>query len=996
MYIGSLIDRHDFVFIQEHWLHEFELQRLLTCCGHDDANLVGISAMSPDAVAAGRPHGGCAIIARQGSGCSLAPIAVDSKRIFACVCELKCNIRFLLINVYMPCDGNDLTPFMDELHNLINLIECNDEIDHVIIGGDLNTDLKRNQSLRGAVLRGFCDRLDLRLCALNDSAQVEFTYHNDFSGAKSVIDHFIVSDNLYCGLVRYECLHDGDNLSDHLALSLCLRLPLPLPVGSNAASRSGNADVHCISHSRRRLAWHRATSQDIECYQYSVRQLLSQVVIPFDAVNCTRTNCEGHANLLTEYHDNLIATCIEAGQRTIPRVGQGNRKAGWAEHVGHHKAEAIFWNRLWVNSGGPVSGWVKDIRDSTRREYRRRAQWVSRNQERLRNERMAVALMNNRGRDFWGEVKRARGRPPRGVPCVDGKEGEEACEHFGAKYKDLYNSVGYDQNALEQIMAEVERRIQNSCATGACYDSHEISVQDVVLALNKLKRSKSDSNDLMKSDHLIKAPRELLVHLSLLLQSLLRHNTCPSAMLLAILVPIPKSQRKSLSDGNNYRSIAISSLIGKIFDHIVLRKHANALSTSWLQFGFKAKHCTTQCTFVLEEVVDHYLRGQSSAHVVLLDATKAFDRVDFLKLFRLLLSRNLCALTIQLLISLYVRQSMRVKWNGSISQPFSISNGVRQGGVLSPVLFCLYMDILLDRLQRLGRGAHIGDLFMGAVGYADDLALIATSVSAMDEMLALCEQFAGEFSVKFNCTKSQSLFFSDVASRHADAPLFSLNGEPIPQVKSAVHLGTSIGYGSDDINLKKAAIDMAVAANKVRCAFGNTPLAVRMRLFRTYCCSFYGSPLWSLSKIEQLSICWRRSLRGLLGLPARTHRWLIPLVVRMPPPDIELPWRFAKFWKSCRLSPNPVVQTCTSLCLVSSTNAASNLRYVMAGVLRGESDIDSDIAGLMQREWEGYLANDRSVQVALASELIDIISGNLILENFTVFEAKMFLHRTVT
>ena len=241
-------------------------------------------------------------------------------------------------------------------------------------------------------------------------------------------------------------------------------------------------------------------------------------------------------------------------------------------------------------------------------------------------------------------------------------------------------------------------------------------------------------------------------------------------MLLSVLVPIPKSQRKSLSDSNNYRSIAISSLIGKIFDHIILRKHAQVLSTSWLQFGFKAKHSTTQCTFVLEEVVDHYLRGQSSTHVVLLDATKAFDRVDFLKLFGLLLDRNLCALTIQLLISLYVRQSMSVKWNGFLSNPFSISNGVKQGGVLSPVLFCLYMDVLLDRLQLLGRGAHIGELFSRALGYADDLALIATSVSAMDEMLALCERFAGEFSLKFNGSKSQSLFFSAAGSRAVVAP----------------------------------------------------------------------------------------------------------------------------------------------------------------------------------------------------------------------------------
>ena len=386
MYIGSLVDRHDIVFIQEHWLHEFELQRLLTCCDHADTNIIGISAMNPDAVAIGRPHGGCAIIVKSGSRCNLTPIAVDSKRICACICELNSNIRFLLINVYMPCDGGDISPFVDELQKLISLIECHDEINHVIIGGDLNTDLKRNQSLRGAVLGGFCDRFDLRLCDFSDLAQVEFTYLNDFSGASSTIDHFIVSDNLFADLIRYESLHDGDNISDHLALSLCMRLPSP----ATFASHNGAAGMTGTPPARRRLAWHRASHQDIERYQDRVRLLLSQIAIPQEAITCTRTSCEQHCHMLTEYHDSLIASCIEAAQCIIPRVGKRKRKAGWTQHVGHHKADAIFWNRLWLDSGSPDSGWVKEIRDGTRREYRRRARWVGRNQERLRDERMAV------------------------------------------------------------------------------------------------------------------------------------------------------------------------------------------------------------------------------------------------------------------------------------------------------------------------------------------------------------------------------------------------------------------------------------------------------------------------------------------------------------------------------------------------------------------------------------------------------------------------------
>ncbi len=98
--------------------------------------------------------------------------------------------------------------------------------------------------------------------------------------------------------------------------------------------------------------------------------------------------------------------------------------------------------------------------------------------------------------------------------------------------------------------------------------------------------------------------------------------------------------------------------------------------------------------------------------------------------------------------------------NSSLSDSFFVSNGVCQGGVLSPLLFTVYLDDLLSTLRVQGIGCHWDSLLAGAVCYADDLALLAPSPSALHVMLRSCEQFACGHGLKFNPLKSQLIRFS--------------------------------------------------------------------------------------------------------------------------------------------------------------------------------------------------------------------------------------------
>ncbi len=105
------------------------------------------------------------------------------------------------------------------------------------------------------------------------------------------------------------------------------------------------------------------------------------------------------------------------------------------------------------------------------------------------------------------------------------------------------------------------------------------------------------------------------------------------------------------------------------------------------------------------------------------DATKAFDRVKHDKLFELLIERKIPELALRALLDMYQRQKMITVWSGEFSRLLGTSHEIRQGGIVSPVLFCVYMDTLMKRLESEGYGSWIGSHYFGSVGYADDLKL---------------------------------------------------------------------------------------------------------------------------------------------------------------------------------------------------------------------------------------------------------------------------------
>ena len=322
--------------------------------------------------------------------------------------------------------------------------------------------------------------------------------------------------------------------------------------------------------------------------------------------------------------------------------------------------------------------------------------------------------------------------------------------------------------------------------------NHLFSWVDMLSALSKIQLGKASSG-LIKSQHILMASPKLAIHLNILYNGLLQHSYVPVDFLRGVITPVVKDKDGDLSVTTNYRPVALSNIFAQLLERLVLSKIEQFLYTDDLQFGFKKKHSTSHAVLVLKSCTDYFLKHGSGTYVTFLDCSKAFDKILHHGIFLKLILRGVPFCFISLLVYWYSNMECVCKWNDAISTSFKIPTGVKQGGILSPHLFIIYVDDLLKRLRSRGVGCHVLNTFLGAILFADDLCLMAPTRRAMQIMLNICQKFCEEFGLQFNSKKSKMLVFGRRHERLAKSVF--LNGEPIETVSEWRYLGLFVQSG---------------------------------------------------------------------------------------------------------------------------------------------------------------------------------------------------------
>lgn len=911
-YIKKLSMSHDLIFIQEHW----QLEENLNIFHKEIPSLTchGISAMDSSQLLTGRPHGGCAILWNSSLAGKIDKINTSSHRICAVTYTTK-DTKVLFVSVYMPTDTendksnvNIYNEVLAETSALLIETGC----DRTIFGGDYNTDFARLASLHTPRLCEFMRNESI----IEPSSEIDYTYFKDMDDGhkiRSWLDHFFVSDNMKNDVLSYGVLHHGDNLSDHCAIYLSIDLSVE-HISSTETTQSGNRDQ-----------WDKATSDQIRKYEDKVSSLLDKVHIPLEAINCPDRHCKDHKKHVDAFMNGIFDAVQSASKCSIPQSKSGGSKPvpGWNDHVRALRDESLFWHEIWHQCGEPHVGVVAQLHRSTRAKYHQIQKDIANQKKDISASKMADSLLSNKSRDLWTEVKKIN-NSTKSVPSqVDGKSTDsDIASVFAENYEQVYNSVSYDSQEMHNLQSTIESKIHSECCKGTCGCNHSVSTERVVEAVKLLKRGKSDG--ILYTDHLINGGLKLHTFISLLFTAMTRHGYCPPTLLASTIIPIPKNMRKSLNDSGNYRGIALNSPFSKLFEMTILCAHRDILSTSDLQFGYKKKLSTVSCTFVADEVIEHYLNGGANVHVMLLDASKAFDCVNYITLFNQLIDKGLCPTVIRIVLALHMFQSVCVRWNSEVSESFSVTNGVKQGGILSPVLFSVYTDSLLEELKKSGVGCHLYYTFAGALAYADDIILLCPTKSSLLHMLKIASDCAEKLSLKFNASKSQYIIFSNRNDNRNNSNNFIIfSGTKVESIDKGLHLGNIISMNSRVDSVRSAIHDLYHRTNVLLSRFSYCTPDTRYKLFKSYCVIAYGCPLWdhSHSIVNEFYTAWRKCVRRVWGLSNMTHCALLPGICMDRSIEHQMLSRSINFIKNSYSSENLLVKNAI-LCAMKGSNSA--------------------------------------------------------------------------
>ena len=848
----------------------------------------------------GRPKNGMFVAIPKKYRKSTTDVSPSSPRVQAIL--IRCNNRKLLvINSYFHQNTqnwenslSDLTNILISIKEVINKTDFND----LIWTGDINADFGRSTVFTD-LINSFINELDIQICW--NKFSVDYTHANEMNDITytSIIDHFFLSKTVSNSINNAGVLHLPENLSDHC--------PIYCKISGEINIDSEEIQNPCQTLNPK-PSWKKASPMEKSNYSHTLDDKLKRLTVPLCITECRDVHCtdENHKTMCDKFMLDILQCIEKSAYDELPvnsRNVKNSYKKGiprWNNDIEPFKENAHFWHGIWQSAGRPLNCQLHTIMKRTRNVYHLHIRKNRRMLDQIKKNDLLNCCIHGE-ENIFDKIRKSRKYHENLTTSIDGISGNDIPKHFAGIYKDLYNSVD-DQEQLRIVEEDVQADINNT----ALDHIDDITADVLTMSSMKLKPGKSDPILEISSECLINGPKSLFEKFSLILKAYLVHGHVSDFLLLSSLQPMIKDKLGDYSVSSNYRSIAISSLVMKLFDWVVILLYGDRLQLHDLQFSYQEHVSTSMCTWMIVETIEYFLRNKSDVYACTMDMSKAFDRGKHSALFEKLRLVSIPPVIIRFLMSIYRLQVANVRWNGAVSNHFKIRNGVKQGAVLSAILYCVYMNDLFNIMKRKRYGCWINGEYYGLIGYADTLFLLAPSESALQEMLRTCETYANDFNLIFstdtNPNKSKTKCIAFLQQRR-ELKKPKLCGNMLPWVDSVKHLGNTIenktnGILSQDIRVKRA--QFIQRCNEIIQELYFAHPRTKLQINCIYNTHFTGSVIWNLFSKEFTMIenTWNVSIRKIFNLHRETHRYFIEPVSGVAHIRFALFKRFLKFTTS--------------------------------------------------------------------------------------------------
>ena len=592
---------------------------------------------------------------------------------------------------------------------------------------------------------------------------------------------------------------------------------------------------------------------------------------------------------------------IEGNWKEMERMEEGSIEEEWENFRGRvlKSAEEVCGTRVLGVRARRNEWWDEEVKilveekkelyekqrnggEEDKRRYKEKSKEVKRmvkTKKKEADERLGKKLSESfkeNKKKFWCEVNRARKAKEEMGMEVRNKEGkligqkEEIKEIWIEHFSKLLNPQIEQEAELTTLGVE-------GMGEGSDLGERKIWRKEVERAVKMLKSGKAPGVDGITGEMLKRGGKSMIDWLQMLFEKCRREGRVPEDWKKSCVVPIYKG-KGDRRECKNYRGISLLSVVGKVYGRILVERirETTERKVGEEQGGFRrGKGCVDQ-VFALKQINEKYTESGKELYLAFMDLEKAYDSVDRAALWRVMEMYGVGGKLIKAVESMYEGGKACVRVCGEETPWFDVETGLRQGCVMSPWLFNIYMDGLMRELKVktklsgvvLGEGGERWRI--NHIMFADDVVLMGDSDKELQEMVSKFEEMCRRRKLRVNVNKSKVM---RMGKRRSSPLEIKLEGGSLEEVEVFRYLGVDLAAdGGMEKELEHRLTEARKAMGALKKVWGGRKISIQAKVGMVESIVdpmlLYGSELWTLGVVS-----WRKvealemdCLRGVCGL----------------------------------------------------------------------------------------------------------------------------------
>ncbi len=425
---------------------------------------------------------------------------------------------------------------------------------------------------------------------------------------------------------------------------------------------------------------------------------------------------------------------------------------------------------------------------------------------------------------------------------------------------------------------------------------------EVELAIKLMKNNKSPGPDCIPAEVYKQGGPFLARNLHSLIVKIWEEEVIASDLRDGLITTIYK-KKGDKSDCGNHRGITLLSLAGKILAKI-MNMRLTPIAEEVLpetQNGFRPSRGTADMIFCARQLQEKCREKQMPLFMAFVDLKKAFDSVKRELLWKIMAKAGCPEKFIKILRLLHDDMTATVIVNGESTAPFQVKSGVKQGCIIAPTMFSIFIAAVLDlakdalppgisityrmdggvfNLRRLRAPTKTSITSIVELQYADDNAVSALSEEELQQILNVFSQAYSRLGLEINASKTKVICQPPPGTQEALQPVFQLNGANLENVNDFAYLGSHLASNARidaEIHYRLRCANASFGKLKNR-VFNNRDLRpdTKILVYRTVVLTtlLYSSESWVTYRhhLKELEKFHQRSLRFILNISWESMR----------------------------------------------------------------------------------------------------------------------------